>query len=60
MSIEDLTDDRKAELATELEQYINRYLDKQWTISEAIDMICENEDESRFLQSAAYDFKVYY
>lgn len=60
MSIEDVTDDRKAILACELEQYINRFLDKQWTVSDAIDMIAEDADEKRFLQSAAYDFKVYY
>lgn len=60
MSIEDVAEDRKAILACELEQYINRFLDKQWTVSDAIDMIAEDDNEKRFLQSAAYDFKVYY
>lgn len=60
MSIADVTEDRKAILVYELEQYINRFLDKQWTVSNAIDMIAEDDDEKRFLQSTSYDFKVYY
>ena len=60
MSGQDITEDRKAILASELEQYINRFLDKQWTVSDAIDMISEDYDEKRFLQSVGYDFKVYY
>lgn len=59
MSVGDVTSERKATLACELEAYIERYLDKQWTVSDAIDMIAE-DDEKRFLQSAAYSFKVYY
>jgi hypothetical protein len=60
MSIEDLTDERKSALAAELQAYIERYLDKQWTVSDAIDMVAEDDDEKRFLQSAAYEFRVYW
>lgn len=60
MSGKDIPEDRKAILASELEQYINRFLDKQWTVSDAIDMIAEDNDEKRFLQAVGYEFKVYY
>ena len=60
MSIEDLTDERKSDLAAELQAYIERYLDKQWIVSDAIDMVAEDDDEKRFLQSVAYEFKVYW
>lgn len=54
-----ITEERKVELAQDLENYVNRYLDKQWIVAEAIDLLGMDGPEKRFLQSRNYEFKVY-
>ena len=51
-----ITDERKGELLADLEQYINRYLDKQWVVAEAIDSIVEDKEEAQFLHTCNYYF----
>jgi hypothetical protein len=53
-----ITDERKGELLADLEYSVNRYLDKQWVISTAIDNLTENEDEAEFLNSCPAYFSV--
>lgn len=53
-----ITDERKGELMADLEAYVNRYLDKQWIISEAVDCVVEDDEEAAFLNSTNYYFAV--
>ena len=53
-----ITDERKTELIADLEYSINRYLDKQWVVSETIHCIANDEDENKFLKSLNYYFLV--
>lgn len=53
-----ITDERKGELMADLEASINRYLDKQWVIADAIDNLTENEEETRFLHTCDNYFAV--
>ena len=57
--VDEISDERKTELVQDLEDYINRYLDKQWVIGEAIGLLGMDGSEKRFLQSKNYEFKVY-
>jgi len=54
----ELTKDRKIELASELEYYVDRYLDKQWIVSDTIANITDDQSEREFLNSLVYYFKV--
>lgn len=51
-----ITDERKTELIADFEYSINRYLDKQWVVSETIDAIANDEEENNFLSSLNYYF----
>lgn len=55
----ELTEERKLELASELEQSINRFIDKQWIISDHASCIAETEEEELFLNTVGYNFVVY-
>lgn len=51
-----ITDERKGILMADLEYSINRYLDKQWIVEEAIDNITEDKEEAIFLRSLNWYF----
>lgn len=55
----DITKERKIELATELEAAVNRFIDKQWVISDQAGWIAETEEEKSFLENINYTFAVY-
>lgn len=57
--MDSISEERKQELLQDLENYINRYLDKQWVVGEAIDLLGEDGPEKRFLHARNYEFKVY-
>lgn len=46
-----ISDARKAELASNLAAYMERYLDKQWIDSEARESTAEDEEELEFLRT---------
>lgn len=53
-----ITDERKGELIAELEYSVNRHLEKQWIIAEAIDNLTDDQEEKFFLNSANSYFAV--
>ncbi|MGL5013023.1 MAG: hypothetical protein ACRC6V_01875 [Bacteroidales bacterium] len=53
-----ITDERKSELIADLEYSINRYLDKQGLVSDAISSITNDKEEDKFLESLRYRFSV--
>jgi len=53
-----ITNERKGELMAEFEYSVNRYLDKQWVISDIISNIAEDEEETRFMNNLNYYFAV--
>lgn len=55
----ELTQERKVQIATELEQSIERFLDKQWVISDHASMIAKNKEEEDYLNQVNYSFVVY-
>lgn len=46
-----ISDARKAELARDFSAYMERYLDKQWIDSDAMENTAENEEELDFLRT---------
>lgn len=53
-----ITDERKSELIADLEDSINRYLDKQWLVSDTISSLTNDKEEDKFLESLNYYFLV--
>lgn len=53
-----ITDERKGELIADFEYYINRYLDKQWLVSDTIGSVANDEEENKFLSNLNYYFLV--
>lgn len=53
-----ITDERKGELMAEFEYSVNRYLDKQWVISDVISSIAEDDEEAQFMNSLNYYFAI--
>lgn len=53
-----ITDERKSELIVDFEYSINRYLDKQWLVSDTISSIANDEEENEFLSNLNYHFLV--
>lgn len=55
-----LSEERKKELVADLEYAVNKYLDKQWIVSEASSNIAQNEEEKVFLQKLDGYFEINY
>ena len=53
-----ITDERKSELIVDFECSINRYLDKQWLVSDTISSVANDEEENKFLSNLNYYFLV--
>lgn len=53
-----ITDERKGEIIADLEYSVNKYLDRQWVVEQAIDNLTDNQEERRFLNSANKYFAV--
>lgn len=53
-----ITDERKSELIVDFEYSINRYLDKQWLVSDTISSIANDEEDNKFLSNLNYYFLV--
>lgn len=54
----ELTEERKAELRSEFAYLIERYVQKQWIYDEAIDSVCDNEDERSYLRDCPWWIEV--
>jgi len=55
----ELTKQRKVELASQLEAAVNRFIDKQWVMSDQAGWIAKTEEERSFLENINYTFVVY-
>ena len=53
-----ITDERKSKLIVDFECSINRYLDKQWLVSDTISSVANDEEENKFLSNLNYYFLV--
>lgn len=53
-----INEERQGELMALLERYVNRFLDKQCLISDSIDAISKDQEESDFLDSCVTYFSV--